>query len=91
MANDPLLFIVSQGTVYRETLTEYITFKRGGAGEGSLYSCTPSLASCIGLFVRIVTKSSRVGPLLIFSISLGVAKRRDGRRKERRISVQVDE
>jgi hypothetical protein len=43
-------------------------------GDGSLYSCTGSLAtvtSCIDDSVRIVTKSPKVGPLLIFSISLG--------------------
>ncbi len=58
-------------TVHRETLTQYITYKRGGGDVGSLYSFTmyPSLAtvtSCIDLSVRIVTKSPKVGPLLIF-------------------------
>jgi hypothetical protein len=56
---DPLLFSVAQGiffTVHRETLTQYITYKRGG--KGSL---------CLG-----VTKSPKIGPLLIFSISLTV-------------------
>ncbi len=40
--NDPLLFCVAL-TVHRETLTQYITFKRGArekGDKGSLYSCT---------------------------------------------------
>ncbi len=56
-------------TVHRETLTQYSTFKRGG--EGSLFSCILySLATvmpCINALVRIVTKSPKVRPLLIFS------------------------
>ncbi len=47
-------------TVHRETLTQYITFKRGG--DGSLYSCNclATLTSCIDASVRIVTKSPKV-------------------------------
>ncbi len=56
-------------TVHRETLMQYtyIAFKRGG--EGSLYSFTLWSCNC-DVLVRIVTKSPKVGPLLIFSISL---------------------
>jgi hypothetical protein len=42
-------------------------------GRGSLYSCTLCLVtvtSCIDASVRIVTKSPKVGPLLIYSPSL---------------------
>jgi hypothetical protein len=57
-------------TVHRETLTQYVTFKRGSRGVCTLVLC--SLAtdmSCIDPSGRIVTKSPKVGPLLIFSIS----------------------
>jgi hypothetical protein len=39
ITHGPLLFSVAQGiflTVQRETLTQYITFKRGGRGESVL-------------------------------------------------------
>ncbi len=62
-------------TVHRETLSQYITFKRGGREESVLLSCTlysslTTVMSCVDLSMRIVTKSPKVGPLLIFSISL---------------------
>ncbi len=51
-------------TVHRETLTEYITFKRGG--EGSLYPGTlATVTSYIDASLRIVTKSPKVGPLYL--------------------------
>jgi hypothetical protein len=60
-------------TVHRDTLTQYITFKKGGKGilycilvRGSLETETPYIDPS----VRILTKSPKVGPLLIFSISL---------------------
>ncbi len=59
-------------TVLRETRTQYITINRGGRRE----FCTlvlrslATLTSCIDPSERIVTKSPKVGPLLIFSISL---------------------
>jgi hypothetical protein len=64
-------------TILRETLTQYITFNRGGRGESVLCSLATVL-SCIDPSVRIVTKSSQVGPL--FSISLvylGTGERRN--------------
>ncbi len=67
ITHDPLLFSAAQGiywTVLRETLTQYITFNRGE--EKGLYSSTlGTLMSCIDPSVRIVTKSPKVGPLLI--------------------------
>ncbi len=49
-------------STYRETLTQYITFKRGG--EGSLFSqnlCSlATVTSCIDGSVRIITKSPKV-------------------------------
>ncbi len=69
----PLLFSVAQGVFWlsTETLMQYIKFK----GVGSLYSCTllsciATVMSCIDALRRIVTKSPKVWPLLIFSISL---------------------
>ncbi len=65
-------------TVHRETLTQYITFKRGG--ERGVYTgtlvlcCLAIMTSCIDASVRIVTKSPKVGPLLIFSNSLIIKK-----------------
>ncbi len=77
MTHDPRLFSVALRnilTVHRETLTQYITFKRGGEREvctlvlGSLATGT----SCIDASVRLVSKPPKVGPLLIFYISLWV-------------------
>jgi hypothetical protein len=53
--------------VHRETLTQYITLKKV---ESLVVSSLATVTSCIYLSVRIVTKSPKVGPLLIFSISL---------------------
>ncbi len=51
-------------STYRETLTQYITFKRGG--EGSLMTLISqnlcilaTVTSCIDSSVRIITKSPR--------------------------------
>ncbi len=61
-------------TVHRETLTQYITYKR--AGEGSLYSqnlCSlATVTSCIDGSVRIITKSPKVTrwDLYLYSPSL---------------------
>jgi hypothetical protein len=59
-------------TVLRETLTQYITFNRGGRRESVLcYSVVlQPYMSCLDPSERTVTKSPKVGPLLIFSISL---------------------
>jgi hypothetical protein len=57
-------------TVHRETLTQYITFKRGGRGESLLLYSLAIETYCIDPSVRIVTKSPKVRPLLIFSIYL---------------------
>jgi hypothetical protein len=58
-------------TVHRETLTQCITFKRGGDGG----VCTLVLCSLSTVMsFRIVTKSPKVGPLLIFSIALAFAE-----------------
>ncbi len=74
---DVLLFSVVQRNilnVLRETLSQYIIFNRGGGGERGV--CTlvifslATVMSCIGPSVRIGTKSPKVGPLLVFSISL---------------------
>ncbi len=54
-------------TVLRETLTQYITFTRGGRGESVLLYCVvlqPCFLFCIDPSMRIVTKSPKVGPLL---------------------------
>ncbi len=49
-------------------------YKRGERGVFTLVLCSLAIVtSCINASVRIVTKSLKVGPLLIFSISL-VAK-----------------
>jgi len=69
-------------STYRETLTQYITFKRGG--DGSLFSpnlCSlATVTSCIDGSVRIITKSPRsqggTSTYSIFSISLEMAKGR---------------
>ncbi len=67
-------------TVLRETLMQYITFTKGG--DVSVV-CTVELRSlatvlfCIDPSVRIVTKSLKVGPLLIFSISLVTREARE--------------
>ncbi len=48
-----------------------ITFKSGGRGESVLfYFVVLTVTSCIDTSVRIVTKSPKMEPLLIFSISL---------------------
>jgi hypothetical protein len=59
-------------TVLTETFTQYITFNRGGErGVSTLVVCSlATVLSCIDPSVRIVTKSPKVGPLLIFSVSL---------------------
>jgi hypothetical protein len=60
-------------TVHRETLTQYITFKRGGRGESvcTLVFCSlATVTSSIDASVRIVTKPPKVGPLLVFSNAL---------------------
>jgi hypothetical protein len=77
ITHDPLLFIIARGIFCFWLASEKLScstehWKEGG--EGSLYSRSCSLAivlSCIDPFVRIVTKSPKVGPLLIFSISPG--------------------
>ncbi len=57
-------------TVRRETLTQYITFKRGGVCTLVLCSLA-TVTSCTDLSVRIVTISPKVGPLLtVYSPSL---------------------
>ncbi len=54
-------------TVHRETLTQYCTLHFIEGGEGGLYSCSlATVLSCIDTSVRIVTKSPKVEPLLIF-------------------------
>jgi hypothetical protein len=63
-------------TVHRETLTQYGTLHLIEGGEGSLSLVLCSLATVLFCFdpsVKIVTKApnAKVGPLLIFSISLG--------------------
>ncbi len=69
-----LLFSVAQGIFWLSTeRLSRSTLDLKEEGTGSLYSCIRSLAtvtSYIDLSVRIVTKSPKVGPLLIFSISL---------------------
>ncbi len=60
-------------TVHTETLTPYIALKRGRRGEFVLLYGTRGLAtvrSCFDPSVRILTQYSKVGPLLIISISL---------------------
>ncbi len=54
--------------------------EKGGGGEvESVHSCTlyslATVTSYTDASVRIVTKSSRLGPLLVFSISLNIATR----------------
>ncbi len=59
ITHDPLLFSVAQRnilTVHRETLTQYITFKRGGRGKSVLFYSFATVTSCLDLSVRIVTK-----------------------------------
>jgi hypothetical protein len=58
--------------IHRETLTQYITLTRGERGDCTaiLYSVVFTLTSCIVPCVRLVTKSPKVRPLLICSISL---------------------
>ncbi len=71
ITNNPLLFSVAQRiflSVLRETLTQYRTlhFNRGGERE----VCTlATVTSCIDPSVRIVKKSPKEEPPLIFSIS----------------------
>jgi hypothetical protein len=72
ITHDHLLFRRNILTVLTETLTQYITFNIGGErGVSTIVFCSlATVLSCIGPSVRIVTKSPKVGPLLIFSISL---------------------
>jgi hypothetical protein len=77
-SQDPLLFSVAQGIFWLSERLSCSTLhlkKGGGREERTLYRTLVqySLAtetSCIDPSVRIVTKSSKVGSLLIFSISL---------------------
>ncbi len=73
--HDPLLFSVAQGIFWLSTerlSRSTIHLKEGR--EGSLHSWLCSLATmmswCNDPSVQIVTKSPKVGPFLIFSISL---------------------
>ncbi len=58
-------------TVHRETLTQNITFKRRGTSTLVL-SVLATVISCMDPSVRMVTKSPKVGPLPVFSKSLGI-------------------
>ncbi len=61
------IFLLSTERLSRSTLH----FKEGERGVCSLVLCSlVTVASCIDASVQIVTKSPKVGPLLIFSISL---------------------
>ncbi len=71
----PLLFSVAQEIFdcpQRDTLTQYITFKRGGErGVCTLVLCNlATVMSCIDASVHIVIKFPKVGSLLKFPISL---------------------
>jgi hypothetical protein len=66
------------------TSDEYITFKR--RGERGVCSLA-TLMSCIDASVRIVTKSPKEGPLLIFSISL--QGQGDGAERGEMLDVQL--
>ncbi len=55
-------------TVHRETLTQYPTLHLKERGGCTLVLCSlANVMSCMDLSVRIVSKSPKVGPLLIFS------------------------
>ncbi len=73
ITHGPLLFSVAQGIfcLSSERLSRS-AFKRGERRESVLLY--PVVLQCIDASVRIVTKSPKVGPLLIFifSISLGL-------------------
>jgi hypothetical protein len=80
LPHGPLLFSVAQGIFdcpQRDSHAVHYHLIEGG--EGTLYTlvlCSlatvhNAVMSCIDPFVRIVTKSPKVGPLLIFSIALG--------------------
>ncbi len=74
ITHDSFLFSVAQGIFWLSTerLTQYITFlKRRERRVCTLVLCSlTTVTFCIDPPVRIVTKSPKVEPLLIFSISL---------------------
>jgi hypothetical protein len=75
ITHDPLLFSVGKeyfDSPQRDSHAVHYILKRGERGVCTLVLCSlATVISCIDTSVQIVTKSPKVGPLLIFSISLG--------------------